>query len=166
MLAWVYVAIGLVMLLCAGDFLVKGAVHLAMRLGIPAFIVSLTIVAFGTSAPELLIVLSAIYEGAPGLAVGNVVGSNTANVLLVLGLPALLATIDTRGTDTRSSYRLMIIATLAFIALAFVGPFIWWHGVIFLAILAYMLTSQAKKAKAAAQEPRGADKDLSRRKIA
>ena len=50
MLAWVYVAIGLVMLLCAGDFLVKGAVHLAMRLGIPAFIVSLTIVAFGTSA--------------------------------------------------------------------------------------------------------------------
>ncbi|MEM7659128.1 MAG: sodium:calcium antiporter, partial [Bacteroidota bacterium] len=78
-----YAAIGLVLLLVAGDLLVRGAVNLSLRVGIPALIVSLTIVAFGTSAPELLISISAIYDGVPGLALGNVVGSNVANVLLV-----------------------------------------------------------------------------------
>ena len=89
-MAWVFVASGLVTLLLAGDFLVRGAVNLALRLGISALLVSLTVVAFGTSAPELLIVLSAMADGASGLAMGNVIGSNTANILLVLGLPALI----------------------------------------------------------------------------
>jgi cation:H+ antiporter len=71
--------LGLVILLLAGDVLVKGAVNLSLRLGIPALIVSLTIVAFGTSAPELLISVKSILDGVPGLALGNVVGSNTAN---------------------------------------------------------------------------------------
>ena len=79
--------VGLAILLLAGDALVKGAVNLSLRLGVPALIVSLTIVALGTSAPELLIAVQAVLEGAPGIAIGNVVGSNTANVLLVLGLP-------------------------------------------------------------------------------
>ena len=83
------VILGLIILLAAGDFLVKGAVNLALRLGIPAFIVSLTVVAFGTSAPELLISVKAVLEDAPGIALGNVVGSNIANVLMVLGVPAL-----------------------------------------------------------------------------
>ena len=89
---WLWVGLGLFILLIAGDWLVKGAVNLALRLGIPALIVSLTIVAFGTSAPELLISISAVIEDAPGLALGNVVGSNIANVLLVLGVPALIST--------------------------------------------------------------------------
>ena len=114
------------------------AVNLALRLGIPALIVSLTIVAFGTSAPELLIVLSAIDDNAAGLAFGNIVGSNTANVLLVLGVPALIAGLDTSGCDTES-YTFMIAASLLFVALAFTGAFIWWHGLILLAVLAYML---------------------------
>ena len=88
-------ALGLVTLLLAGDFLVRGAVNLALRLGISALLVSLTVVAFGTSAPELLIVLSAMADGASGLAMGNVIGSNTANILLVLGLPALIAGLHT-----------------------------------------------------------------------
>ena len=76
----------------AGDALVKGAVNLALRLGLPALVVSLTVVAFGTSAPELLVSVQAILDGVPGLALGNVVGSNTANVLLVLGVDR-----DSRG---------------------------------------------------------------------
>ena len=88
-------ALGLVTLLLAGDFLVRGAVNLALRLGISALLVSLTVVAFGTSAPELLFVLSAMADGASGLAMGNVIGSNTANILLVLGLPALIAGLHT-----------------------------------------------------------------------
>ena len=89
MIPWLLCGLGLLILLLAGDALVRGAVNLSLRVGIPALIVSLTIVAFGTSAPELIISLSALHEGKPDLALGNVVGSNTANVLLVLGLPAM-----------------------------------------------------------------------------
>ena len=88
---WVLSVLGLLILLLAGDALVKGAVNLSLRLGVPALVVSLTIVAFGTSAPELLVSVKAIIDNAPGIALGNVVGSNTANILLVLGVPALLA---------------------------------------------------------------------------
>jgi cation:H+ antiporter len=91
--------LGLVILLLAGDVLVKGAVNLSLRLGIPALIVSLTIVAFGTSAPELLISIKSILDGVPGLAMGNVVGSNTANILLVLGVPG-----DHLGAACRQRY--------------------------------------------------------------
>lgn len=158
-MVWLLVALGLVVLILAGDLLVRGAVNLALRLGIPALIVSLTIVAFGTSAPELLIVLRAMVDNAPGLAVGNVVGSNTANILLVLGLPAIIAAIGTKGTDTRRSYLQMIAATVLFIALAMVGPFGMIHAVILLAALAWMLFDQGRIATAtnAQEEPEGAD---------
>jgi cation:H+ antiporter len=120
-LAWIFVALGLVTLLLAGDFLVRGAVNLALRLGISALLVSLTVVAFGTSAPELLIVLSAMADGASGLAMGNVIGSNTANILLVLGLPALIAGLHTADFFPKKSFLLMILATVLFIGLAFFG---------------------------------------------
>lgn len=142
MIPWLGVMAGLIILLIAGDILVRGAVNLALRLGIPALIVSLTIVAFGTSAPELLIVIRAMQDQAPGLAVGNVVGSNTANILLVLGVPALVSRLHTQHFDTRKSYALMIGASIVFIALAFWGPFTLWHGVILLGLLAAILISQ------------------------
>ncbi|MEJ6396723.1 calcium/sodium antiporter [Yoonia sp. 208BN28-4] len=145
---WLYVALGLVILLLAGDFLVKGAVNLSLRLGVPALIVSLTIVAFGTSAPELLISINAILDGVAGLALGNVVGSNTANILLVLGIPALLATMHTADCDTRDSFLQMIAATVLFIVLCFFGPFTWISGLILLAALAAMLTHAAMSARA------------------
>ena len=147
-LDWTFVVLGLVILLLAGDVLVKGAVNLALRLGIPALIVSLTIVAFGTSAPELLIAISAVDDGAPGLAMGNVVGSNTANILLVLGIPAMLATLDTSHCDTRKSYMYMIAATGLFIALAFTGEFEFWHGCLLLTVLLAILLDQARDARA------------------
>ncbi len=84
-------AAGLVLLLVAGDILVRGAVSLAVRLDIPTMVIGLTIVAFGTSAPELVISLRAALAGSPGIAIGNVVGSNIANIFLVLGVPALIA---------------------------------------------------------------------------
>ena len=165
---WIMVAGGLALLLVAGDFLVKGAVNLSLRLGVPALIVSLTVVAFGTSAPELLISVQAILDGVPGLALGNVVGSNTANVLLVLGLPALIAGLATGATDTRRSYVQMLGATALFVALAFLGPFTWWHGLILLAGLTAMLVWAYRAALAhraaagpkAEEEVEGADPSL------
>jgi len=174
---WVYVGLGLLILLLAGDALVKGAVNLALRLGIPALIVSLTIVAFGTSAPELLVSIKAITDGAPGLALGNVVGSNTANVLLVLGVPALLATMHTSHCDTRDSYFQMLAATALFVVLCWFGPFTWISGLILLAALAAMLLHAGRAsmrhradAKAAAEESdeeevEGADPNLAGWKI-
>ena len=146
-MAWFFVVLGLVTLLLAGDFLVRAAVNLALRLGISALVVSLTVVAFGTSAPELLIVLSAMADDAPGLAMGNIVGSNTANILLVLGLPALVAGLYTTGFDTKKAFISMILATVLFIILAFVGPFSWWHGGLMLAVLAAILLDQAWTAR-------------------
>lgn len=139
MMVWLLSGLGLVILLLAGDSLVKGAVNLSLRIGIPALIVSLTIVAFGTSAPELLIAISALLEDAPGIAMGNVVGSNTANILMVLGVPALLATLHTSECDSRKTYKQMLAASVLFIALAFFGVFTWISALILLTALAAML---------------------------
>ncbi len=146
MMPWALSGLGLVILLLAGDSLVKGAVNLSLRLGVPALIVSLTIVAFGTSAPELLISIQAVMENAPGLAMGNVVGSNTANILLVLGIPALLATMHTSECDTKKSFNYMIAASLLFIALAFRGVFDWMAAIVLLSALAYVLYDSAREA--------------------
>ncbi|WP_127112776.1 calcium/sodium antiporter [Shimia sediminis] len=166
---WLLAGLGLLILLLAGDALVRGAVNLALRLGIPALIVSLTIVAFGTSAPELLISIQAVLKNVPGIAIGNVVGSNTANILLVLGFPAMLAVLHTSACDSRKSYRQMIVASVIFIALAFRGVFDWISGVILLTILFYILSHAVLDAKAHRkngckttddEEPEGADPDM------
>ncbi len=100
-------ALGLVLLLFAGDALVKGAVNLSLRLGVPALIVSLTVVAFGTSAPELLISVQSILDGQPGLAIGNVVGSNIANILLIVGISALIAPVALKLAPMRRDLAVM-----------------------------------------------------------
>ncbi|KNG95044.1 calcium/sodium antiporter [Pseudaestuariivita atlantica] len=147
MVPWLLAGLGLGVLVLAGDALVKGAVNLSLRLGIPALIVSLTVVAFGTSAPELLIAINAVIGNAPGIAMGNVVGSNTANALLVLGLPAMFAALHTADTDARKSYLQMMAATVLFIALAFAGVFAWWSGLILLGGLALYIGSALRAAR-------------------
>lgn len=141
----VYALLGLAILVLAGDSLVRGAVSLSQRLGIPALVVSLTIVAIGTSAPELLVSISAVLEHAPGIAIGNVVGSNTANILLVLGLPALLVGLDATECNTRASYAQMLVGTALFVAIVFLAPILWWHGLalvgLYLAFMAHAVRS-------------------------
>ena len=175
-MVWLTAVLGLVILLLAGDALVKGAVNLALRVGIPALIVSLTIVAFGTSAPELLISIKAALDGVPGIALGNVVGSNTANVLMVLGIPALLAVMHTAEHDSRKSYLVMLASTVLFIGLAFRGSFDWIAGLILLAALTLALgdnivdSLRHRREGAAAseddeEEPEGADPDMAGWKV-
>ena len=132
------VAAGLAILVAAGDALVKGAVNLSLRLGVPALIVGLTIVSMGTSAPELVVSIKAVLAGVPALALGNVVGSNTANILLVLGLPALIAAIPV-ARDLARDWVIMMAASVLFLALALTGGFGWWQALILLAGLAWML---------------------------
>ena len=152
-----YLIFGLALLVGAGDALVRGAVAVSLRWGIPAIIVSATIVAFGTSAPELLISIEAALEGAPGIALGNVVGSNIANVLLVLGVPALIAPLAGCGTDAHRNLFFMIGATLVFVALMQTGVLEWWAGTILFGLALVMVWDSMRIGLAAAR----AGEDLS-----
>ena len=162
------VAAGLVILLVAGDFLVRGAVNLALRLGIPAMMVGMTVVAFGTSAPELLVSVQAVLAGAGGLALGNVVGSNIANILLVMGAPALIAPVLLERESTRD-FIIMIAATLVFIALAFTGTIGVWQALVLLAAFALFMGDsiiRGRRDRVTLDDLEGADPNLQGLKIA
>lgn len=118
---FLYLVSGLVMLLACGDALVRGAIVLGLRLGVSALLISLTVVAFGTSAPELLVSVQAVMGDAGGLALGNVVGSNTANILLILGVPALLIPITVSGRDEKINYVIMLAVAILLVVLCFRG---------------------------------------------
>ncbi len=114
MSAVMFLTLGLVLLMFSGDRLVEGAKLLAFKLGIPTIIIGLTIVAFGTSAPELFIGVSAVLSGKSGIALGNVVGSNIANVLLVLGVPSIIAVTAVNQPAIRRNTTTMMIVSLIF----------------------------------------------------
>ena len=84
---------GFVVLLAGAELLVRGGVTIARRLGISPLVIGMTIIALGTSAPEFVVTLNATFSGAPGLAIGNIVGSNIANVWLILGITCLVTPI-------------------------------------------------------------------------
>lgn len=129
---------GLIVLAFAGDFLVSGAVSTARRLGISPLVAGIFIVGFGTSAPEMLVAVDAALEGYPTIALGNIVGSNIANVFLVLGLPALIAPIAMGGFGQKRTLMVMLAATALWIVLAAVTPLHAGIGMFFiLALLAY-----------------------------
>ena len=139
-----FIVIGLALLVAAGDALVRGAVSLSLKLGMPAIIISATVIAFGTSAPELLISVKAALDESPGIALGNVVGSNIANVLLVLGVPALIAPLAGCGSDAHRNTVIMIGATAVFSALLFSGTVGFWGGVVLLVIVAFMVADSIR----------------------
>ncbi|MGB0171865.1 MAG: calcium/sodium antiporter [Flavobacteriales bacterium] len=110
--------LGLVFLVGGGELLVRGAAALALKANIPPLIVGLTVVSMGTSAPELFASVEAALEGHPGLAVGNVLGSNVANLALILGLTALLRPVTVDRMALRLDIPLMLGASLLFVAVA------------------------------------------------
>jgi len=128
---------GLVYLLVGGDLLVRGAIGFSARTRIPEAVVGLTIVALGTSAPELFVSIYAALSGHAEIAIGNVVGSNIANVLLVLGVPALIHAIPTgKEAGLRRDASFMLAVTVLFIGLCFVPPFGTVTGIVLLVALA------------------------------
>jgi cation:H+ antiporter len=134
-----FLILGLAILVAAGDALVRGAVALSLRIGMPAVIVSATVVAFGTSAPELLISVQAVLEGASDIALGNVVGSNIANVFLVVGVPAIVAPIAGCGKAAHRNLYFMLGATAVFTALVLTGDLGWVAGLVLLAVVLVMI---------------------------
>ncbi|MGA9239119.1 calcium/sodium antiporter [Robiginitalea sp.] len=107
-----FVLLGLILLIAGGDFLLKGSVDLSLRLSIPKIVVGMTVVSFATSAPELIVSLQSALQGFPDLALGNVVGSNLANLGLVLGLTLLIGALDIRRSFYFVDWPVMMLASL------------------------------------------------------
>ncbi len=135
-LNWLLIGGGLFGLFLGGEALIRGAVAIADRLKLPKLLVGLTIVGFGTSMPELLVSLKAVQSGAADVAVGNVVGSNIANILLILGLGALIRPISTQARGVRRDTLVMVLATSAFVYLAWRGGITGMEGLMMAGALA------------------------------
>jgi len=115
---------------------------MARRLKVPPIIIGLTIVAFGTSAPELVVGIDAVLTRVPTLALGNVVGSNIANIWLVIGLPAVVTPMICQAHRLSHNIIFMILATVAFIAMAYTGDFTSIKGLMLLGgLLAFLIFS-------------------------
>ena len=106
------IAVGLALLIWSADQFVEGATAIAKHLGVSSLIIGITIVGFGTSAPEILVSIIAVLDGTPNLAIGNALGSNIANIGLILGVTAILVVVPIDRNILKREYPLLLIATL------------------------------------------------------
>ncbi|WP_066757598.1 calcium/sodium antiporter [Crocinitomix algicola] len=144
-----WLILGLVTLVFAGDFLVRGAVGIAKKFQISTLVIGMTVISFGTSAPELLVCIDAAMGGHPEIAIGNVVGSNIANIALVLGISVLILPIVVDRNSKRIDWPMMMFATLLFLLFSLDGEIQRYEGIILFTILAiftYLLIRNSRKA--------------------
>lgn len=109
-----YIIIGLLLLVLGGNWLLKSAVGLSLKLNIPKIVIGMTVVSFATSAPELIVSVKSALEGATGLAVGNVIGSNIANLGLVLAITIILSSINVEKSFYKTDWPVMMLASIIF----------------------------------------------------
>lgn len=131
---------GLALLFGGGEGLVRGSAGIARRFGLSELVIGLTLVGFGTSVPELVTSLKAVSTGAVGMSVGNVAGSNVANILLVLGIAALIRPIMTDPKALMRDFSVMVGATLIFIALVYYDNFTRLAGLTLVGLLLLCIT--------------------------
>ena len=153
---------GFLLLFGAGELLLRGAVGLARIFGLSPLLIGLTVVAAATSMPELMVTLTAGLNGLPDVGVGNVVGSNIANILLVLGAAAVVCPIATHPRMVLRDAGAVLIATALFLGLGLTGPLLWFHGAIMLGLLGFYLwfSYWNEAAAASLDRPAGAEADL------
>ena len=143
LLAILLLVIGFVMLIKGADWFVDGAAGIAARFGIPQLVIGLTIVAMGTSAPEAAVSITAATSGNAGITIGNIVGSNILNVLLILGLTAVITTVAVQKSTVKLEMPFMHVITIVLAVLGFTGgEIVLWEGVVlwvlFLVYLGYL----------------------------
>jgi cation:H+ antiporter len=132
---FVYIIAGLALLVAGGEGLVRGSVSLAERFKVSKLLIGMVIVGFGTSTPELLVSLKAALAGSSEIAVGNVVGSNIANILLILAAGALIMPLTSKDPALKRDGLMMVFATLVLWAAAAYGVLTLWMGVMMVALL-------------------------------
>lgn len=135
-----YILLGFLLLFKGGDYLVDGAVAIARRAKLSSMVIGLTIVGFGTSSPELLVSIQAALAGSPGISIGNVVGSNIADIALILGATAILAVCPATKKTLRIDMPFMIVASVVFIIVAMTGTISRIAGLIgFASLVAFVV---------------------------
>lgn len=131
-----FIVLGLLLLIAGGNWLLKSAVALSLRLNIPKIVIGMTVVSFATSAPELIVSIKSALDGFPDLALGNVVGSNIANLGLVLGITTLLGSIDVQRSFYTTDWPVMMLASLLFFGfIYFDGELVQYEGIIMVVAL-------------------------------
>lgn len=141
-MAYVYIVIGLLLLFGGAEALVRGAVGLARVLGLSPLVIGLVVISAGTSVPELIIALQAVFAAKPDIAVGNVIGSNISNALLILGLCAIIRPLPTAPKVVLRDGGAMVLASIAFVAMAWSGMITTFEGLILVAgLIAFMAMS-------------------------
>ena len=138
-MVYLQLALGFLLLVAGGEALVRGAVSVASRLGVSPLLIGLTLVGFGTSTPELVTSLQAAFDGLPGIALGNVVGSNVANVLLILGVAAIIAPVAAARAGFRRDGTALAVATALCVGVVLYGALDRWLGGVLVAALAIYL---------------------------
>lgn len=140
---------GFFLLLGGAEFVVRGSIAVARRLHISTMVIGMTMVAFGTSAPELVVSLKATLDGSSSLALGNLVGSNITNTLFILGVSVMVAPI---ATDHPTLFRdgiALLAGTAIFMVIVLLGDIRWWGGVILLIVFSVFLKLSWRKEKGA-----------------
>ncbi|MEX1002841.1 MAG: calcium/sodium antiporter [Crocinitomicaceae bacterium] len=143
-----FLIIGLATLIVGGEFLVRGAVGIAKKAQISTLVIGMTVISFGTSAPELFVSLGAAFDGNPEIAIGNVVGSNIANIALVLGLTVLIFPIAVDRNSKIIDWPMMMLATVLFLIFALdLKIAVWEGGVLFgiLLVFTYLLIRGSRR---------------------
>jgi len=154
MLLWpiVYILVGLSLLIWSGDRFVTGAAALARNLGMAPMLVGLTIVAFGTSAPEIFVAVVAAWKGNPGIAVGDAIGSNIANIGMVIGLTAIIIPLSVHSQTLKREFPLLLVFTALTFFLLFDGVLGRFEGVVLIISLVLMLVWLLYAAKEAPRD--------------
>lgn len=151
------IAFGVYLLVKGGDWTVDNAVAVAERSGLSKLFIAATIVAFGTSAPELFTSINANLSGYPGISVGNVIGSNIANVALVVAVSAIIAPIVVESKDVRVDVFVMIVATAAMVAGIYYGLIPRWGGAAMVVGIVAYIAYQYRASKLDEDEIEGSD---------
>ncbi|CAI3794320.1 calcium/sodium antiporter [Rheinheimera sp. MM224] len=137
-MTWIFLVVGLILLVVGADLLVKGAARLAGSFGIPALVIGLTVVAFGTSAPELAVSVKAAYSGQAELAIANVVGSNIFNVLFILGAAAMISPLIISRQLIRQDVPIMVLISVVALLMTLDGNISRLEaGILFAGLLSY-----------------------------
>ncbi|MDW3206874.1 MAG: calcium/sodium antiporter [Alphaproteobacteria bacterium] len=160
---YLLIVAGLVCLFVGGEALVRGSASTARRLGVSPLLIGLTLVGFGTSAPELVTSVAAAFAGSPGIAVGNVVGSNIANILLILGLTAVIVPIVTSRDAILRDGLALCIATAACLGIVLVGFADRPYGIGLILLLGLYLTytiSRERRVQDAAYDLHRAESEI------
>nr|WP_321450576.1 calcium/sodium antiporter [uncultured Carboxylicivirga sp.] len=153
MFAFLFLIAGFVLLFFSGDWLVKASVNLARHFKVSTLVIGITVVAFGTSAPELIVSLKAVFSGSSEISVGNVVGSNIANIALVLGLVAIIFPVKVKRKNIWIDWMVMLIASIGLVIASLNNVISFIEGIIFLILLAlYLIWSIAKSRKAVKEQ--------------